>query len=560
MKLLNAGLICLLLAVPCAARVITVDDDGPADFNNIQAAIDVATCGDTVLVATGTYNENINYKGKNIIITSTEPNNPNVVAATVIRGDGTTSVVIFLGIENSTCQLRGLTITGGDTIPPYHGGGIQGSGTKATIGNCTITGNSAYRRGGGVFDCDGPIMNCSIIANTVWSDGATEEGAGLHSCDGPMTNCVISDNTSGSFKWSGFGGGLYNCHGPINNCIIQGNYAGGNGGGLYNCDGPITNCTITNNKAQHYAFQSRGGGAYRCGGTIARCTIADNVAQESAGGLYDCDGLVTGCYIASNKAMGWLGGGLYGCRIIRDCVINDNSANHGGGLASCEAVENCVVSGNLAIQSGGGAYICGRLTNCTLTTNKAGESGGAIYVKYSTTLANCILWGSSASLGNEVYVATYMVVGRSGSYEAPSTVAIGHCNVHGLSAGLYTEKDCTAEWLKGNINSDPIFAGPENGDYHLKSQAGRWDTASQSWVQDDVTSPCIDAGDPMSPISYEPFPNGGITNMGAYGGTAEASKSYFGEPVCEVIIAGDINGDCRVDFADFALMVRHWLQ
>jgi len=47
--------------------------------------------------------------------------------------------------------------------------------------------------------------------------------------------------------------------------------------------------------------------------------------------------------------------------------------------------------------------------------------------------------------------------------------------------------------------------------------------------------------------------------MGAYGGTAEASKSYFGEPICETIIAGDINGDCRVDFKDLTLMAMNWL-
>ncbi|MHC4497987.1 MAG: hypothetical protein ACYS21_02600 [Planctomycetota bacterium] len=45
-----------------------------------------------------------------------------------------------------------------------------------------------------------------------------------------------------------------------------------------------------------------------------------------------------------------------------------------------------------------------------------------------------------------------------------------------------------------------------------------------------------------------------------YGGTAEASKSYFGELVCETIVAGDINGDCIVNFKDFALMVAHWLE
>ena len=98
------------------------------------------------------------------------------------------------------------------------------------------------------------------------------------------------------------------------------------------------------------------------------------------------------------------------------------------------------------------------------------------------------------------------------------------------------------------------------GDYHLKSQAGRWDPVSQSWMVDQVTSPCIDTGDPNNPIGYEPFPNGGIINMGAYGGTTEASKSYFGKPVCETIIAGDINGDCKVDFEDLTILMAHWLQ
>ena len=79
-------------------------------------------------------------------------------------------------------------------------------------------------------------------------------------------------------------------------------------------------------------------------------------------------------------------------------------------------------------------------------------------------------------------------------------------------------------------------------------------------MQDDVTSPCIDAGDPNSYLGDEPFPNGGVVNMGAYGGTAQASKSYFGQPLCETVIAGDLNGDCQVDFTDLAILMRHWLE
>jgi len=56
-------------------------------------------------------------------------------------------------------------------------------------------------------------------------------------------------------------------------------------------------------------------------------------------------------------------------------------------------------------------------------------------------------------------------------------------------------------------------------------QAGRWDPASQMWVQDQVSSLCIDAGDPNFPVGPELAPNGSVINMGAYGGTARASLS-----------------------------------
>ena len=79
--------------------------------------------------------------------------------------------------------------------------------------------------------------------------------------------------------------------------------------------------------------------------------------------------------------------------------------------------------------------------------------------------------------------------------------------------------------VDGNIDADPLFADPANGDYHLKSQAGRWDPMSLMWIQDDVSSPCIDTGDPNSDFGLEPEPNGSAINMGACGGTDQASKS-----------------------------------
>jgi hypothetical protein len=78
---------------------------------------------------------------------------------------------------------------------------------------------------------------------------------------------------------------------------------------------------------------------------------------------------------------------------------------------------------------------------------------------------------------------------------------------------------------RGNLNSDPLFADPENGDFHLKSQAGRWEPNGGNWVVDTTGSPCIDAGNPDEPVGLERFPNGGRINIGAYGGTPQASLS-----------------------------------
>jgi len=141
-------------------------------------------------------------------------------------------------------------------------------------------------------------------------------------------------------------------------------------------------------------------------------------------------------------------------------------------------------------------------------------------------LANCILWGNSPT---EVY---------GGS---PS---ITYSDVQGGWPGL------------GNIDVNPYFEDPNNGDYHLKSQAGRWDANSKSWVKDDVTSPCIDAGNPGCPLRNEPNdPNNVRINMGAYGGTDEASKS----PSNWRSIA-DMTNDWIVDSNDLKVFVDYWLQ
>jgi hypothetical protein len=168
-------------------------------------------------------------------------------------------------------------------------------------------------------------------------------------------------------------------------------------------------------------------------------------------------------------------------------------------------------------------------------------------------------WQGTAAVINSIIWANASPKGREISVEDPgSTLTIDYSDVSGSQAEVHVQSVSTLEWGEGNIDTEPCFADPENDNYYLKSEAGRWDSKNQIWNQDDLTSPCIDAGDPMSPIGWEPFPNGGFVNMGAYGGTPKASKTFFGEPVCDTIVAGDINGDGQVDRADLEIMALHW--
>ncbi len=87
------------------------------------------------------------------------------------------------------------------------------------------------------------------------------------------------------------------------------------------------------------------------------------------------------------------------------------------------------------------------------------------------------------------------------------------------------------------MDTDPLFAWPSDrtdpedpnfvllfDDYHLLSEAGRWNPNSLTWEADELTSPCIDAGDPEGSSLGETGPNGRRINMGGYGGTAQASR------------------------------------
>jgi hypothetical protein len=209
--------ICVFLTVPCGARIITVDDDGPADFNNIQAAINDANDGDTIIVKKGLYVEPINFLGKNIAVRSTNPADLRVVSGTVIGADSWEGEVVvrFRGTEGPNCVLAGFEINGAVVGFDLAYGTEH---TSATIARCTFRGN---RSGRVMRGCDGLIRNCLVVGNTDHTV-TTEVRAAVEECCGIIKNCTIADN-NGTYgiRVSSLNPG---CSLRIENCIVNGNY------------------------------------------------------------------------------------------------------------------------------------------------------------------------------------------------------------------------------------------------------------------------------------------------------------------------------------------------
>ena len=246
--------------------------------------------------------------------------------------------------------------------------------------------------------------------------------------------------------------------------------------------------------------------------TIINCTFLGNSGTYAGGMDNDhCDPTVINCTFRMNAA-DFFGAGM-------------------GNLYAVPTVTNCKFIGNVAFSGGGMDNVASdpKVNNCTFYGNSSTYQAAAIRNMGSTpVLSNCILWGDNPD--------------ELDSWEWP--ILPTHCNIQGGFSG------------EGNIDVDPLFANSGywadvndanmvvepndpnamwiDGDYHLKSEAGRWDPVRESWIVDDVTSPCIDAGDPNMPVGDEPEPNGGRINIGAYGGTAQASMSPGTEQIVYV--------------------------
>ena len=366
---------------------------------------------------------------------------------------------------------------------------VTGSGTDATamLDGFTITGGNAEgplsdNRGGGMYnDKSSPTLtNCTFSGNSAGGDWG---GGGMYNfySSPTLVNCAFSANST-----TGHGCGMSNdsSNPALLNCMFSGNLAMMSGGGMYNYKSSptLTNCTFIRNSGG-----GGGGGMYNDDSSpmLADCAFSANSTtgrQGRGGGMYNSDSnpALLNCTFSGNSALR-SGGGMYNYQTsepsLINCIFSGNSAGSGGGMESLDASRPT-------------------LLNCTFNANFAENAGGGIsnIQDVEPMLFNCILWGNTPE-------------------EIKGSASVSYSDVQGGWPG------------EGNIDAAPYFVDPDNGDYHLRSQAGRWDPNSESWVIDDTSSPCIDAGDPNDPVGLERFSNGDRINMGAYGGTPEASLS-----------------------------------
>jgi len=426
------------LAGICMAEVIYVDAGSPNDpgtgtagdpYRWIKDAIDrdAANDGDIIVIRPGIYmgqkNRDLDPDSLSITIRSTDPNDPAIVAATIIDPQENGRAFYFHSGEGPDCMVMGLTIRNARSVIGAYGGSIYCYESSPTIRSCIIRNAHATDSGGGVYcDSSSPrIIDCTITGNS-----AEYYGGGI--------SCNYSSNPE------------------IIGSVISGNNAGYEGGGI------------------------------------------------------DC--------VGSNPA-------------ITNCIITNNEAGDGGGI-------NCYSPGEVG------------LVNCTIVKNSAAGIGGGIYCQSggSSSIKNSILWANEATQGGHIYL-----------YDN-SSASVDYCNVQGDQSYVFVETGSTLTWKSlTNIDIDPNFVSFDPGgdadlwDFHLQSTAGRWDGGIQDWVSDSTTSPCIDMGDPTCDWSGEPWPNGKRTNMGAYGGTVQASKNGN---------IADFNVDGKVNFIDFAQMAGWW--
>ncbi len=421
-----SGVLILFLVLwgSAAGTTINVPDGQPT----IQAGIDAASAGDTVLVACGIYYE-YGIVMKSGVCLSSETGEADCVTIDA-ESQGR---VLYCGAVDSLTTVTGLTITGG--FSPYGGGGVACyAGCEATLTELTISDNRADCGGGGL-DCSlsSPrILGCDFLSNRT----DMGSGGGMH---------VSSSHSSPQLE----------------GCTFSLNHAFGDGGGLHIETGAsplILDCTFDSNDAE------RGGGVFMwfdASATFTRCTFLGNAA-ESGGGLMTVEASST----------------------LTDCIFTDNSADYGAAarvqIHSSLSAVRCRLSGNSAAAFGGGMMTSDdspiELTGCTLVGNSSTYQGGAILARNGSALEvrdctlseNSSLFGGGLVFDDTAPVAVdNTIIAFGGEGEAILCVGSGIpsltcCDIFGNAGGDWVGCIADQYGANGNISEDPLFCGSQD--------------------------------------------------------------------------------------------------
>ena len=311
------------------AATIYVDASRPDDSGSgtnwatakrtIQAGVDIATGGATVLVADGTYAvggqvaPGGSLLSRVVITNAITVRSVNGAAATAILGSGTNAygtVSAIRCVYMSKGTLDGFTLRDGTvsaassvTNADGSGGAVYAVGTTPYVQNCVFAGNKAYLGGG---TCYGTQINCTLTGNMA------TYGGGI--CYGTQINCTLTGNTAT------YGGGI--CYGTQINCTLLGNSATYGGGTSFSTQ---NNCTLTGNTATY------GGGIYSST-KACNCIVWGN--RKSGGGTNDVSGGLYFFTCASDVALS------SGC--VRSNPLFVNAAN---GDVRLQAGSPCIDKG-----------------------------------------------------------------------------------------------------------------------------------------------------------------------------------------------------------------------
>jgi hypothetical protein len=422
----------------------------PAEYPTIQAAVDAAGYGDTILVAPGTYLENIRIQGNNKIVTlasnfifsaDTNDINNTIIDASQPQNPNYGMGILLKNMDSTLMpRITGFTITGGTGYYKTYGGGIYSSKAVPVISynhiyDCSVTGTTPM--GAGIYVGTGysvkvcmiehnVIQNCSITAS---ASTVIQFGAGICITE---VNAIIEEN-------------------EISHNIMLGNITEQGGGGTGICcfyAPPIPyswQVTIQNNDVMYNEFENKfahGAGILldRDYGVAQFIVTGNNISFNecrsigtngiSAGAAIfvwnPSAGLVISNNIISNNNVNVgpsssqkFGGGICiqkvdslsieSVPLIEKNYIMNNSAQYGAGMNIIgEGVKmvNNFISGNQAELSGGAVYFQGmvddtipaEMINNTITYNFASGQGGGMMIsgEMNILLMNNVLYGNQA--------------------------------------------------------------------------------------------------------------------------------------------------------------------